>query len=119
MKRFLNIKNITDKRGSLAVIEKVIPFKIKRVFFLYNIKKIRGEHAHKKNKLVLILISGSCEIVIKTKKKTSNYILNNSRRGLIIYPFEWHSIRPLKKNSIIMVFASHYFEKSDYIDYVC
>ena len=37
-------KNTT---GTISVIEKKIKFKIKRVYFIYNITGVRGGHRHK------------------------------------------------------------------------
>lgn len=114
MKRFLSVKVKSDNRGSLVVIEKVIPFKIKRLFYLYDLKKTRGEHYHKKNKLALFCINGECEIKIKKNKNIKTYNLKNKNQILLIYPNEWHSIHSKKKNTIIFVFASEYYDKKDY-----
>ena len=47
--QLLNIPKIEDPRGNLSVIEnKVIPFEIKRVYYLYDIPSgaERGGHSH-------------------------------------------------------------------------
>ena len=58
-------KSIT---GKLTVIEKKINFKIKRVYFIYNIKGNRG-HKHKKNCQFIISLNGSCNLIVINKKK--------------------------------------------------
>ena len=48
--KILDIPKICDPRGNLAVIEKdVVPFKIKRVYYLFDVPSgsSRGGHAHK------------------------------------------------------------------------
>ena len=57
-----------DERGQLVALEefKDIPFKIKRVYFMYDTLNgvTRGLHAHKKLEQILICIHGSCKINI-------------------------------------------------------
>ena len=49
MAHIIDLKTFTDDRGNLTVIEKVIPFDIKRIFYIYgvddspNIKKLLAE----------------------------------------------------------------------------
>ena len=49
MAELLNLKTFTDKRGNLTVIEKIIPFDIKRIFYIYGVddSKRRGHRHHK------------------------------------------------------------------------
>ena len=39
MAKIFKIPSYKDSRGNLSVIEKFIPFNIKRVYFLYNLNK--------------------------------------------------------------------------------
>ena len=117
MPKILYIPTFKDKKGKLSVIEKIIKFKIKRVFFIYDIKGMRGGHKHKKSKQFLITINGACEILVKNKKKKliSSYKLNKPNKGILLYPDDWHTMKSLKKNTILLVLSSEYFKKSDYI----
>ena len=55
-----------DDRGQLVALEefKDIPFRIKRVYYLYDTKEnvTRGYHAHKSLEQILICVHGSCKI---------------------------------------------------------
>ena len=57
-----------DQRGQLVALEefKDIPFKIKRVYYMYDTLPgvIRGYHAHKSLQQILICIHGSCKILL-------------------------------------------------------
>ena len=37
MAQLIDLKTFTDNRGNLTVIEKVIPFDIKRIFYIYGV----------------------------------------------------------------------------------
>ena len=72
----LNIPKIISPEGmgSLSFVEKeIIPFSIKRVYYLYDVPLSgeRGGHAHKQLFQVLIALSGSFELLLDdgTKKK--------------------------------------------------
>jgi dTDP-4-dehydrorhamnose 3,5-epimerase-like enzyme len=113
MSKKIKIPTFSDNRGSLGVIEKYVKFKIKRVYFLYNLKKkiSRGKHAHKKNIQFLVCLYGQLEI--KFNKK--NYFLDSAQYGILIKPSDWHEIVPRSKKSIVLVIASEYYDKNDYI----
>ena len=38
MAHIIDLKTFTDDRGNLTVIEKVIPFDIKRIFYIYGVR---------------------------------------------------------------------------------
>jgi len=45
----LDLKTFTDARGNLTVIEKVLHFEIKRIFYIYGVdNSIRGGHRHRR-----------------------------------------------------------------------
>lgn len=116
MPKFYRIPTFRDSRGSLSVIEKFLPFNIKRVYYLYNFKKkSRGKHKHKKNKQFLICISGKIQLKVINKNKTKLFNLSNPRRGIYLAPDDWHEILPKKKNTIVLLFASHFFDNKDYL----
>ncbi len=117
MSRIISIKKFKDHRGILSVIEKEIPFKVKRVFVLSNLnkKKKRGGHAHKKTKLALLAVNGSCDVIIKKLKKKKVFKLNTQDKILYIKPNDWHELNNFKKNVTIIVLASKNFDKKDYV----
>ena len=49
MAHIIDLKTYCDKRGNLTVIEKVLPFAIKRIFYIYGVDdSVRGGHRHRK-----------------------------------------------------------------------
>ncbi|TXB65413.1 WxcM-like domain-containing protein [Vicingus serpentipes] len=112
----LDLKTFTDKRGNLTVIEKVIPFEIKRVFYIYGVDdSIRGGHRHHKTIQAAICIQGSCTIYNNDSKTETKFELNQPNKCLVIEPQDWHTMYNFSKDAILMVFASEFFEAEDYI----
>lgn len=112
---YVNIPTIIDDRGALSVFQNSINFKIKRIFYIYNFKKIRGGHSHKKNKQLLICLKGKVKIRIYKKKKISEFILNKKKVGLFLHPEDWHDILPLSKKPILLSLCSEKYLKGDYV----
>jgi len=115
MAKIFRIPTYKDSRGSLSVIEKFIPFNIRRVYFLYNFnKESRGKHKHKKNKQFLICLSGKIQLKVINKNKIKFFNLSKPSYGVYLKPQDWHEIRSKKSNTIVLVLASEFFNINDY-----
>ncbi len=115
MSQIIELATITDERGSITIAEKVIPFEIKRVYWIYNLSAKRGGHRHKKTIQALVCINGSCEIFIDNGKEKKSVMLDRSNRCLILEPDDWHTMESIDSNSVLLVMASEHYDKDDYI----
>jgi dTDP-4-dehydrorhamnose 3,5-epimerase-like enzyme len=112
----IDLPNYSDDRGDLTVIEKILPFDIKRVYFISNTKnQIRGRHRHKKTIQAAICISGSCKIFMDNGEKNELFQLNNKSKCLIINPEDFHWMSDFSEDAILLVLASEEYDKNDYI----
>ena len=112
----IDLKTFTDKRGNLTVIEKVIPFEVKRIFYIYGVDtSVRGGHRHKKTTQAAICLKGSCRIYNNNGAKEEYFELNAPNKCLVLEPKDWHSMDQFSEDAILMVLASEYFDATDYI----
>jgi dTDP-4-dehydrorhamnose 3,5-epimerase-like enzyme len=112
----INLKTFCDQRGNLTVIEKVIPFDIKRIFYIYGVdSSVRGKHRHKRTIQAATCIQGKCTIWNNDGKKKEEYILDSPDKCLILEPTDWHKMYNFSPDAILMVLASEYFDANDYI----
>lgn len=115
----INLKQINDQRGSLVFMEEPtnIPFKIKRIYYIFNNQnnKPRGFHAHKKLNQVAVCIQGSCRILLDDGNNKTAVILDNPAKGLFIKEMVWREMYDFSENCILMVIASRVYEENDYI----
>lgn len=118
MSRYIDLQTFTDVRGNLTVVEKVLPFDIKRVFYIYGVDdSVRGHHRHEKTRQAAIAIKGSCRIIVQSGKSSpvEEFILDTPSKGLIIEPEDYHWMDKFSNDCILMVFASEYYDANDYI----
>jgi len=113
----LKLPTFADNRGSLTVLEKVLPFEIKRVYYIYNCSNSdRGGHRHKKNIQALICVKGSCVIDCNNGIEKTTVFLNEPDKVLILMPEDYHVMHSFASDTVLLVIASEYFDADDYID---
>ena len=113
------INSFEDKRGGLSVLEENnnVPFKIKRLYYLYSTKinKVRGVHAHKKLEQIIFALAGKFKIVLDDGNTKKVFKLDKPNLGLYVSPGIWREVHPLEKNGVCAVLASRNYEEEDYI----
>jgi dTDP-4-dehydrorhamnose 3,5-epimerase-like enzyme len=116
MAHLLNLNTLTDQRGNLTVIEKIIPFNIERIFYIYGVDdSVRGGHRHHKTIQAAICIKGSCLISNHDGENKQDFTLDTPAKCLILKPNDWHQMHHFTADAILMVLASEYFDQADYI----
>jgi dTDP-4-dehydrorhamnose 3,5-epimerase-like enzyme len=115
----ISLPKIEDSRGNLTFIEEEnhIPFKISRVYWIYDVPggEQRGGHAFKVQREFVIALSGSFDVIIKDGKKENRYQLNRSYFGLYIPNGLWRHMENFSTNAVVLVLSSTTFSESDYI----
>ena len=116
--QIIDIPKIEDYRGNIGVIEKnIIPFEIKRIYYLYNIpcSAKRGGHSHKEQFEFLIALSGSLDVILKDGITIKKVTLNSPDKGLLIKTNVWRELENFSTGTVCLVLASDIFEEEDYI----
>ncbi len=116
---FHELLQVEDMRGSLSVGEfkRTIPFMAKRYFLVFDVpsSETRGEHAHRLCHQFLICIKGNCSVVADDGKQSSEFLLDRPNRGLYLPPMIWGIQYKYSNDAVLLVFASEYYDASDYI----
>lgn len=119
MPHIINLPKIVDERGNLTFIEEEnhIPFKIKRVYWIYDVPggQKRGGHAFKEQQEFIVALSGSFDVVIDDGKQKQTFSLNRSYYGLYIPNGLWREMNNFSTNSLALVLSSTEFSEDDYI----
>lgn len=117
MAHLISLNTVSDERGDLTILEKVLPFEIKRVFYMYNNQSNlpRGGHRHHKTVLALICLNGKCTVSTNNGCSKKDFILDKPNLCLILDPEDWHTMHDFSEKAILLVLASEYFDADDYI----
>lgn len=110
-----------DGRGQLIPLEELsadVPFEVKRVYYIFDTTPgtVRGKHAHKTLKQVLICVSGACTVVCEETDGTrSEHRLDWPTKGLLIEGLVWREMKDFSKDAVLLVLASEHYNRGDYI----
>lgn len=116
MSNLVDLKTFSDKRGNLTVIERVTPFEIKRIFYIYGVdSSIRGGHRHFITKQAVVCVTGSCKVYCNSGEKEATYELDQPNKCLMLEPNDWHKMFDISSDAVLMILASEYFDEADYI----
>lgn len=117
MSRIIVLPSFSDERGSLTVLEKIMPFDIKRIFYIYGVQAgaSRGGHGHHKAQMGLVCIKGSCKVRVNNGRTETYYTLDNPNSLLLLAPEDWHEMTGFTHDAILLVLSSEYYDKDDYI----
>lgn len=112
----INLKTFSDERGSLTVVEKCLPFDVKRTFFLHSVTQgqSRGGHGHKWSKIGILSTSGSFKIKVKNGIEDVVFKLNAFENILILNPEDWHLLFDFTAGAVVCVFSSDFYNVDDY-----
>jgi dTDP-4-dehydrorhamnose 3,5-epimerase-like enzyme len=116
--KILSVPKIEDPRGNLSVIENdVIPFEMKRVYYLYDVPSgaERGGHSHKEQQEFLVALSGSFDVILHDGQHEKVVSLNKPFEGLLITNGIWRELKNFSSGAVCLVIASAVFEEEDYI----
>lgn len=116
MAYIIELPTFSDERGNLTVVEKLLPFEIKKFYYIYDVTLKRGGHRHKKTIQALICLGGSCEIYLNDGIKEEIVVLDAPDKCLIVETKDWHTMDKFTQGSILLVFSSEFYDKNDYID---
>lgn len=107
------------EKGNISVIEngKTIPFKVKRIYYLYDVPggESRGGHAHKNLRQLIVAASGSFDVTLNDGYLKRTYTINRPYQGLLVVPGIWRELDNFSSGSVCLVLASTEYSAEDYI----
>lgn len=110
-----------DERGNLIALEglsEIVPFEIKRVYYSFDTQpgSVRGNHAHRNLKQLIICVSGACTFVCEMPDGSrTEHLLNWPNKALLVEGMVWREIKDFSKDSVMIVLASEHYDERDYI----
>lgn len=107
-----------DHRGSLIAIEAGIhvPFDIKRVYTLFhtNADMVRGCHAHRDMKQLILNMSGSYRLLIDDGETRVTLAMDKPGVGVYISGYVWRELSDFSADSVINCYVDKFYEDCIY-----
>lgn len=115
----IDLQTIVDSDGALIVAEldKHIGFPIKRLFTVSDVPvgAVRGGHAHKTTREILICVAGAVEVIATDGVKEETYLLDLPSKGLMIPARIWLSQRYMQAGTILLAICDTLYDEADYL----
>ena len=116
----VDFKVLSDGRGSLISLEggsADVPFDIQRVYYIFGVGEgvVRGAHAHKRLRQVVVCMSGRCRMVLDNGLGIKeDIVLDTPTRGLLISSMTWREMHDFTSDCVLVVLADSHYDESDY-----
>jgi UDP-2-acetamido-3-amino-2,3-dideoxy-glucuronate N-acetyltransferase len=113
------LPRVADIRGSLTAGEfsRSIPFTAQRYFLVFDVPSVetRGAHAHRECHQFLVCPHGSVSLMVDDGSQREEFVLDQPDFGVHIPPMVWGVQYKYAPGTVLLVFASHFYDPADYI----
>ena len=112
----VDVPTYIDERGAISVLDKKIPFQVKRVFWLHHIVEgmDRGAHALLDSSEIMVAIHGSFVVDLDDTVNKTSILLDNPTKGLIIRPGIWFRTHSYKNDGVSLILAEEEYDLNRY-----
>lgn len=112
----IDVPTFKDERGAISVMDKKLPFAVKRVFWLHHIQegKDRGAHALLEGMEIMVAIHGSFVVDLDDTNSRISVLLNNPNKGLVIKPGIWFRTHSYKDDGVSLILADEEYSRDRY-----
>lgn len=112
----IEIPTFEDVRGAISVIDKELPFEVKRVFWLHHINEgqSRGGHALLEGTELMCSLHGSFVLELFDGVDSIKITMDNPKVGIVIRPGIWFSTHDYRENGVSLILASEVYQRDRY-----
>lgn len=112
----IDVPTFTDERGAICVLDKELPFVVRRVFWLHHILegKDRGAHALLNSYEIMVAVHGSFVVDLDDTETKTSILLDSPEKGLMIRPGIWFRTHSYKNDGVSLILASEEYSRDKY-----
>jgi dTDP-4-dehydrorhamnose 3,5-epimerase-like enzyme len=116
----LHLPKIGEKElGFISLIEgsNLLPFKPKRIYWVYDVLNgtDRGGHYHHELQQIIICVNGKLTVKLENNKgEIIKFILDSPSKALYIPQRHWRDIT-FEENAVLLCVASEIYNENDYV----
>ena len=114
--KMIDVPTFTDERGAISVMDKELPFQVKRVFWLHHIAegKDRGAHALLDSTEIIVAVHGSFIVDLDDTVNKTSVLLETPDKGLLIRPGIWFRTHSYNNDGVTLVLAEEEYTRDKY-----
>jgi len=117
--RWIAVPGAADARGRINFLElgRGLDFAPQRLFWLHHIApgQWRGRHGHRESELLLVAMSGGCQVQLDDGTTKERVALEDPARALYIGTWVWHELTDFAPDTAILVAASSLYDEAEYL----
>lgn len=112
----IDVPTFIDERGAISVMDKELPFQVKRVFWLHHIQegKDRGAHALLDSAEIMVAVHGSFIVDLDDTENRTSVLLDDPSKGIIIRPGVWFRTHSYKEDGVSLILAEEEYARDKY-----
>ena len=112
----VDVPTFTDERGAISVLDKELPFPVRRVFWLHHIQEgmDRGAHALLDSSEIMVAVHGSFIVDLDDTINQTSILLDDPSKGLVIKPGVWFRTHSYKEDGVSLILADEEFSRDRY-----
>lgn len=112
----IDIPTFTDERGAISVMDKELPFQVRRAFWLHHIAdgKDRGEHALLDSTEIIVAVHGSFVVDLDDTVNKTSVLLDSPDKGLVIRPGIWFRTHSYQNDGVSLILAEEEYARNKY-----
>lgn len=113
MAGIIDIPKFEDDYGTIYIADRDLPFEVKRVLWIHDLKTGRGEKAQKECEQIYVAVQG--KICIEAFPEWRVFVLNSPDKGLHLPKMTWRKILNPSDDAILLVLCSRHYDPEDRI----
>lgn len=117
-----NLPTFQSRGYKLTPVElkDIIPFEVKRIYYITDFESggRTGEHCHKIEEEVFVIVKGSCAVIIDCGNGLEEIKLNGPSETIYVPNFLWHGFKDASSDCVILALSSTNYiaSREDYIE---
>jgi len=111
-----NLLKFVSAEGDLFALNKIEEFDARRFFYVTGVPKdsVRGNHAHKRDKQLLICLKGAVSVTLDSGASPSEFYLSEGK-CVFMDTYVWGTQQYMTGDDILLVLCSEEHDPNDYI----
>ena len=114
----VRLNSHSDARGRLIAAETTaLPFEPKRLFLVDSVSSgaARGGHAHRSCHQLLVAVAGQMKVAVDDGRRARVVVMDTPEFGWHLPPMIWSMQFGHTNGAVLLVMASHPYDRSDYV----